>query len=170
MGTQKAVTNSAMHSPFNSPLEVGLRSLILLVESYPNGINLERLVAYDYLVIHTGDVCGPPSLHPALPLRTGELTVRRQSIQQGLDLMRNHGLIISIPSETGFLYVADDSSGAFISAFTSPYVAKLCERARWLIDVFGQMQDIELHARMRELYQLETWRFQPYERLMGSKK
>ena len=56
---------------FNSPIETGVRALILLAESYPDQLDLQRILEFDYIMVHTGDVDGPPSIHPALPLRSG---------------------------------------------------------------------------------------------------
>ena len=78
---------------FNSPIETGVRALILLAESYPNQLDLQRILEFDYIMVHTGDVDGPPSIPPALPLRSGELLVRRQLIERGLMLMISRGLI-----------------------------------------------------------------------------
>jgi len=67
---------------FNSPIATGVRALILLAESYPDQLDLQRLLEFDYILVHTKDVDGPPSIHPALPLRSGELLVRRQLIDR----------------------------------------------------------------------------------------
>lgn len=40
---------------FNSSLEVGLRSLSLLIYSYPKAIDLNHLVLFDFIVTHTDD-------------------------------------------------------------------------------------------------------------------
>ncbi len=44
-----------------------MRALILLAESYPDRLDLQRILEFDYIMVHTGDVDGPPSIHPALP-------------------------------------------------------------------------------------------------------
>ena len=75
------------HTPFNSPLETGIRSLAILVAAYPESLDLQRLLEMDYLVVHSGDADGPESLHAPLPLRAGELLVRRGLIETGLLLM-----------------------------------------------------------------------------------
>ena len=50
---------------FNTPLECGLRCAALLLAAYPAPCDLQRLVQYEYLLVHSGDVPqGPPSLHP----------------------------------------------------------------------------------------------------------
>lgn len=79
-------------SPFNSALEAGVRTLSVLVASHPKAHDLGRLVQYDYLTVHSADADGPPSLHPALPLRSGELLVRRGLIESGLRLMVSRAL------------------------------------------------------------------------------
>ena len=86
---------------FNSPIETGVRALILLAESYPDQLDLQRILEFDYIMVHTGDVDGPPSIHPALPLRSGELMVRRQFIERGLMLMISRGLVGRTRHPTG---------------------------------------------------------------------
>ena len=68
---------AAVATPFNSPLETGVRALTVLAESAPAALDLQRLVYFDYLVVHSADAGGPRSLHPNTPLRNGELLVRR---------------------------------------------------------------------------------------------
>ena len=80
-------------SPFNSALETGVRTLAILIACYPTAHDLGRLVQYDYLTVHSGDANGPPSLHPPLPLRSGELLVRRGLIESGLRLMMSRSLV-----------------------------------------------------------------------------
>ena len=50
--------------PFNSAVEVGLRTLIVLDASYPNTSSLGRLVVFDYLLVHSDDVDGGPVRWP----------------------------------------------------------------------------------------------------------
>ena len=72
------MTSTVPVSLFNSPLECGLRAVVLLVECSPQELDIQRLVNYDYLLVHSGDINGPPSLHPDSPLRSGELLVKRR--------------------------------------------------------------------------------------------
>lgn len=44
---------------FNSPLEAGMRAVALLGASFPQTYDLQRLVTFDFLLVHTGDVGGP---------------------------------------------------------------------------------------------------------------
>ena len=61
---------------FNSPIETGIRALILLAASYTEQLDLQRILEFEYMMVHTEDVEGPPSIHPALPLRSGEYRKR----------------------------------------------------------------------------------------------
>src|SRR5436190_9700925 len=116
-------------SPFNSALETGVRTLIVLVASYPKGHDLGRLVQYDYLTVHSADADGPPSLHPPLPLRSGELLVRRGLIESGLRLMMSRSLVRRELHVHGFHYSADDAAASFLDNMKSHYIVALSDRA-----------------------------------------
>ena len=74
--------------PFNTPFESGLRLLFVLDQARGRSFDLQRLVSYDYLLVHSGDVeDGPVSLHPAVPFRGSELLVKRDLVRAGLDAM-----------------------------------------------------------------------------------
>jgi hypothetical protein len=131
---------------FNSPLECGLRALILLEASgRQNGCDLQRLVFYDYLLVHSGDVPdGPPSIHPPTPLRSGEALVRRQWIERGLLLMLSRELIGRNFSDTGISYTSTDITLPFLAYLEEPYTAQLRERAKWVVSQFGEQSDADL--------------------------
>lgn len=145
---------------FNSPIETGLRALILLAESYPNQLDLQRLLEFDYILVHTKDVDGPPSIHPALPLRSGELLVRRQLIERGLMLMMSRGLITRHATANGFMYQADDSAGPFLDALTAEYLDDLKDRAVWVIDRFSEMSDHDIRVLLSKVYDQWSREFQ----------
>jgi hypothetical protein len=151
-------------TPFNSPLETGVRALILLAEAYPETLDLQRILEFDYLMVHSGDVGGPPSLHPALPLRSGELLVRRQLIERGLLLMMSRGLIERLASDAGLSYQADDAAGPFLDALSAEYLKELKLRASWVIATFGHMSDTDIRKALSAVYDQWTREFQLYER------
>jgi hypothetical protein len=148
-------------SPFNSALETGVRTLTILVESYPKALDLGRLVQYDYLIVHSADAGGPPSLHPPLPLRSGELLVRRGLIDAGLRLMMSRSLIRRELHIQGVLYSAEDIAGAFLDNIGSPYIAHLRERADWLASTFNELSDSDLARTVKRLFEEWTAEFQP---------
>jgi len=136
--------------PFNSPLEVGLRALFLLAASAPREVDLQRLVTFDYLAVHSADAEGPPSLHPELPFRGGEWLVRRETVRAGLDLMFAKELIEKQFAPAGISYLGTDVTVAFLGYLTSPYAAELRARSQWVVGRFGTLDDERLAAFMRE--------------------
>jgi hypothetical protein len=151
-------------TPFNSPIETGVRALIVLAEAYPETLDLQRILEFDYLVVHSGDVGGPPSLHPALPLRSGELLVRRQLIERGLLLMMSRGLVQRIATESGLCYQADDNAGPFLDALSADYLNDLKQRATWVMSTFGHMSDSHIRQALSKIYEPWTREFQVHER------
>lgn len=151
------------HTPptlFNSPLETGIRSLAILVAAYPALFDLQRLVEMDYLVVHSEDAGGPASLHAALPLRAGELLVRRGLIEKGLQLMMSRKLIQRVSSDSGFLYLAGETAAPFIASLTADYSKKLLKRAYWAVSRFENIPTDEVRRFTHLLYEKWSSQFQ----------
>lgn len=157
------MTSDASASPFNTALETGMRTLTVLAASYPRAHDLSRLVQYDYLVVHSADADGPPSLHPPLPLRSGELLVRRGLVESGLRLLISRGLADRLLSEEGVLYCAEEQAGAFLNNLRAPYLRELCARAEWVTQTFDVLAMGELEAVIKRLFAAWTTEFQPIE-------
>jgi hypothetical protein len=136
---------------FNTPLETGLRSAYLLLAASPARCDIQRLVQYDYLVVHSGDVDGgPESIHPATPHRSGELLVRRKLVEQGLEFMARRLVVERDFTADGITYRAGEYAVLFLDALTSKYAAQLRARAEWVVKRFSGMSDQELADYMRE--------------------
>ncbi|MFP8489281.1 ABC-three component system middle component 2 [Gracilimonas sp. Q87] len=155
---------SSKNSPFNSPLEIGIRCLALLDSSYPTGLDVNRLVDFDYLLIHSGDIDGPKSLHPPLPLRTGEIIIKRKLIQRALFLMINKKLIKRKATNDGIQYYLDENGRPFIRSLNSEYVEKLTDRANWVLEEYGSTSDEALRALISNFFDRWTTNFQSTER------
>jgi len=153
-----------MTSPFNTPLETGIRSIAILTAIFPRSLDLQYLVFFDYLTVHSGDIEGPESLHAPLPMRSGELAVRRELIERGLFLMMSRGLVNRLSESNGFNYVVTDIAGAFLSMLSSRYISKLKERAEWVTETFGELTPEELETVERQFFQVWSMQFQPFER------
>lgn len=149
---------------FNSPIETGVRALIILAESYPEQLDLQRILEFDYILVHTGDVDGPPSIHPALPLRSGELLVRRQLIERGLLLMASRRLVTRLATTNGFNYQAADDAGPFLDALTAEYLEELKDRAVWVVDRFRDMSNDDIRAMLSHVFDQWSREFQMFER------
>jgi hypothetical protein len=146
--------------PFNSPLETGLRSLAILEAAFPNRYDLQHLVELDYLVVHSADVDGPESLHAPLPLRAGELLVRRQLIERGLLLMISKGLIERHANKSGIEYSAGDVAAPYLDSLSAPYTLQLRDRARWLADNFSGLSTEEIRSLIRRFFAHWTSEFE----------
>ncbi|WP_165253624.1 ABC-three component system middle component 2 [Paludisphaera soli] len=129
-------------NPFNSPVETGLRAIVLLAADYPAKCDLRRLVVYDYLLVHSDDAPGGPlSLHPRTPHRSGELLVRRKLIQEGLMLMISRELATVEYSDRGVCFSATELTRGFLEYLSSDYARDLQERARWVVATFAEYTD-----------------------------
>ncbi len=149
--TQRSIAVSA----FNSPLETGIRSLGVLAASYPQNFDLQQLVVFDHLVVHTEDLGGPASLHPHLPLRSAELLVRRSLVERGLMLMISRGLIERVVDERGFSYRASELAETFLESLVTEYMLALKARATWVADKFASSTECEIRQTMKAIF--EQW-------------
>lgn len=135
--------------PFNSPLECGLRMLFILTGQAERSLDLQRLVNYDYLLVHSGDVPdGPKSLHPDVPFRGNELLVKRDLVHAGLNAMFSRELIEKSFTIMGIMYRANELTFAFTKLLRSTYADDLRSRSQWLMERFGDMPDDELETFM----------------------
>lgn len=131
--------------PFNSPVETGLRALFVLLAVYPKSLNIQRLIFYDYLALHSEDAgSGPASLHPAIPHRGSQWLVRREALRTGLALAANRELVTVDATDSGFSYSATPITEVFLKALTSDYARELLNRAKWVVSNFGPYSDEEL--------------------------
>jgi hypothetical protein len=143
-------------APFNGPVEIGLRALAVLNDAFPDAYSLQRLVIFDYLVVHSDDVPGGPAgLHPKTPHRGAELLVRRQALQEGLLLYQSRGLVERRYEEAGVFFSATERSAGFLDVLRTEYVIALRQRAAWLVASFGLLPDADLENLVRE--NLGTW-------------
>lgn len=111
--------------------------------------DLQRLISYDYLLVHSGDAPnGPNSLHPSVPFRGTELLVKRDVLSAGLNQMFSRELIAKIFDTSGILYRATELTTAFIALLKSDYSNALRARSNWLIGHYGAMNDTELSTFM----------------------
>ena len=134
---------------FNTPLEAGLRALFLLTAAGRKAVDTQRLVLFDYLLIHSGDLGGPASLHPETPLQQGEPLVRRKLLQDGLDLMRSRDLVERRFQRTGIAFAATAAGRHVTGEFDSEYAQMLRDRAGWVIATYGATSDKDLSELLR---------------------
>ena len=134
---------------FNTPLEAGLRALFLMATG-TRAFDSQRLVMLDYILVHSGDLGGEPSLHPEAPSQKGELLIRRELIQDGLALMRSRDLLDRRFSGRGITYRVTQAGRHVAAQFESDYAGLLRERARWVVHNFGGMSHKQLSDALKE--------------------
>jgi hypothetical protein len=143
-------------SPFNGPVEIGLRALCMLTIAFPAVYTLQRLVVFDYFLVHSDDIeGGPTGLHPKTPHRGGEILVRRGVMQHGLMLYKSRGLIERVYRDGGIFFAATDRSADFLDTLCTDYLACLRDRADWVVDRFGSIDEATLEKIVHE--RIGTW-------------
>ncbi|MBT2539668.1 threonine transporter [Streptomyces sp. ISL-44] len=154
-------------NPLNSPLEVGIRALALLSETFPRRLDVAQLVYLDHAMLHSGDLDqGPASLHPDLPVGPGELGMRRNLIEQGLVVLMRAGLADMTATEEGFLYGATEEAASFLDILEAPYIGQLRSRAAWLTTTYVH-EETDVRDGMKQITQRWTDRFHVADRAEG---
>lgn len=152
---------------FNGPLEAGIRAVSILGAAYPQSYDLQRLVAFDYLLVHTADVGGPVSLHPPTPIHSAELLVRRNLVEHALLLMMTRELVHREITPEGIKYSAGENAATFLASLSSAYLRALKDRADWLVSALGSHSDQDFKGVMRRFFDDWVAEFQNVERSMG---
>ena len=152
---------------FNGPLEAGIRAVSILGAAYPQSYDLQRLVAFDYLLVHTADVGGPESLHPPTPMHSAELLVRRKLVENALLLMMTRELVQREVTLEGIKYIAGENAATFLNSLSSAYLRAHTERADWLVSALGNHTDRDFKGVMRRFFDECVQEFQHVEGSMG---
>lgn len=129
-----AVGESEFGGLFNSPLEAGIRAVVVLEHLRPETLDLAEMVLFDHVVVHTADLGGPPSLHPEIPGRKGELLVRRRLVESSLQLMQRCHLVDREGAEEGIVYRASEEAAAYVELLETDYSVQMKACARWLAE------------------------------------
>ena len=140
---------------FNSTLEVAMRALFIMDAFHPLRLDLSRLSVFDYFVLHTEDIGGPPSLHASLDQRTGEYLVRRGAIQTAIAFLRRNHLIKVINDQTGQVFEMSQEASALLDVVSTGYHEKLKIRALWLATQSEIQSEIAFDENLRQL--LQAW-------------
>lgn len=144
---------------FNSPLETGVRAIVVLNAAYPRAFDVTEIAWFDHLIVHTGDIGGPQSLHPDVPQRSGELLVRRRLVEDSLLVMRRLHLVEFVPDgDAGLLYRASEEAVGVIELMRSPYSIALRERAEWLASNVLSRSRLDLEHLVAE--RIGRWRIE----------
>jgi hypothetical protein len=144
-----------MMRPLNSPLEVGVRAVFFLETAFPQKFDLNQLVLADHMMLHSEDAGGPPSLHPSLAIREGELGVRRKLVHAALEQMEHFGLVRLTSSDAGVLFGAAGRAYGFVRLFESSYAARLSRVSKWVAEEIGDESVHDSRRRMKSV--ISAW-------------
>ncbi|WP_155290133.1 ABC-three component system middle component 2 [Rhodococcoides fascians] len=142
----------AVTHPLNSPVELGVRIVMILVEAYPEHLDVNRLVLLDHAVLHSADLGGPESLHPALPVRAGELGVKRDVVEGGLTLLLRGGLAVMAATADGVQFQAGEGALHFVDILGSSYATALHDRVVWVVQNFDDLSEEKVRQHMRDIF------------------
>jgi hypothetical protein len=141
---------------FNTPVEIGFRAITLLSEMAPKVCDIQRLVFYDYLLLHSNDVQGgPPSLHPPMPYRTCEILIRSELLLNGLKVMISKELADVEFTDKGRQFKATVLTRPFLEHLDSSYAKSLKISAKWVIENFNGYSDEKLETYIKD--NLSRW-------------
>lgn len=129
-------------SPFNNQLEIGLRLLCILNESYPEKISLQSLIYIDYIIIHSGDFDDKiESIHAPVPYRESEIYIKRQLIQDSLNFLITKNLITISYDTNGIKYIASEETTPFLEKLSENYTHQLLLRVEWFFKKFESTEE-----------------------------
>jgi hypothetical protein len=130
---------------FNSPIEIGLRVLFILYKFSPQTLNIDKLIYFDYFLIHSSDIDkSQQSLHPKYPFRSTEVIIKRELLNLSLKLLIAKQLIEVVFEENGITYKTTKIGQKFIEFMESDYAKEIAEKSEWLHSTFKDYPDIKL--------------------------
>lgn len=121
---------------FNNKIEMGLRILILLENQYPKSLDVEMINYFDYFILHSKDIGGNESIHPDIPNRVGELSIKRELIRDSLKLLMSKGLVEVIYDDRGIEYIATEMASPLLDNLQSDYTMRLLNIIKWVCEKF----------------------------------
>ncbi|RYE37033.1 MAG: hypothetical protein EOP48_29145 [Sphingobacteriales bacterium] len=139
-----------MSKIYSSDVEISLR-LMAILQYYPDSpISIERLVAYDYLILHGNDIFPElESLHPKSPNSSNEFMIKRELLKRGLHLLISKELISVNISKKGINYQGGLLTAKFCEKLNSAYSEKLYQAVLSVLNICAIYSDEELEKRIK---------------------
>lgn len=139
-----------MSKIYSSDVEISLRLLAILQYYTDSPVSIERLVAYDYMILHGNDVfLELESLHPKSPNSSNEFLIKRELFKRGLHLLISKELIKVNISKSGISYQGGLLTAKFCEKLNSAYSEKLYKAVRSVINACAVYSDQELEDRIK---------------------
>lgn len=130
---------------FNTPLEIGLRTLFLLRQFENESLSLDKMIYCDYFLLHAGDISSKQtSLHPNYPFRSSEIIIKRQLLNNALRLLISKELIEIEYSNSGITYKISNIGIRFIEYMNSDYASQLLNASNWVYNKYKNYTEHQL--------------------------
>ncbi|MGL5826622.1 MAG: ABC-three component system middle component 2, partial [Nocardioides sp.] len=95
------------------------------------------------------DLGGPESLHPPVPIRAGELGIKRELVKGGVGILVRSGLAQMETRLDGIRFWASENAEGFVGLLETEYARALSSRASWIVSHFADLSDADLREAMR---------------------
>jgi hypothetical protein len=156
MGSEinKVISETEVPRLYNSPLELGIRSLLIL-DCLNKQTEIETLMFLDYLSLNTKDIGGPDSLHAPIPHRGVQVYARKEILSKGIIILISKQLIDIVPTNKGICYQINKTGNKFLEFFTSEYFEELKSRVKWVVEKFNTFSNAELNEFVNS--RLDKW-------------
>lgn len=136
---------------FNSPLENGLR-LLLLLEAFGTPQTLDMLYTLDFITIYSKDFqLGTTNLNGDNPYKFSEFASRRAFSFQALQKMVQEGFIEPTLKAQGITYLLTADGQAFSAELESSYANQYRRAAKASAATYGQQPITQL---IKSIYKL----------------
>lgn len=133
-------TNTNNHTKvFNTPIELGLRALIILQAGNGGVMDLEKIMYLDHLCLNTSDINGPESLHAPTPNRGVQVFSKKALLQKGISIMLSKELMELIVTQEGFYYGISEAGEMFLKMFQTKYYLEFVKRSDWVLERWGKI-------------------------------
>lgn len=145
MGNWEIIAEDRNFKLFNSPIEIGLRTLFILFQFKPEALSIDKLICFDYFLIHAGDVSKEQvSIHPKYPFRSTEIIVKREILMMAVKLLVSKELVTVKFSNQGILYEITSIGCRSLDYFESSYADELRKVSEWLYDRYSNFSEEQL--------------------------
>ena len=140
---------------YNTPMEVGIRLLILLDE-FDKPLSSDDLRYLDHLSLHTYDINGVPSLHASVPNRGLQVYAKKELISKAITFLISKQLTLLELTTDGFKYKASKITHVFLQYFESDYIKKYREKVLSIKDDFCTLDTTELSDFVEKLVEKQN--------------
>ena len=131
---------------FNTPFEMGLRTILLLSVSPKDALSVDRVVGLDFITSYASDFDLPyRNLHGNNHMKFGEIVSRRLLVQEAVKDLVMRGLL-NVIVDRGYLFSISESGKKYSRTLKSEYAKTYKEIAKAVIKKYKENTDAGILA------------------------